>query len=72
GSIARLMAADIDYGKYYGLIGDALTNMDIPDAQQDETKAIFDAMKNTKMRVRMNMDVTDRGIEVKADMIATE
>ncbi|MCW5202921.1 hypothetical protein VU12_08260 [Desulfobulbus sp. US4] len=67
-----LMAADIDYGKYYGLIGDALTNMDIPDAQQDETKAIFDAMKNTKMRVRMNMDVTDRGIEVKADMIATE
>jgi hypothetical protein len=67
-----LMAADIDYGKYYGLIGDTLTNLDTPDAQQDEIKAIFDNMKNAKMRVRMNMDVTDRGIEVKANMMATE
>ncbi|MDU9048512.1 MAG: hypothetical protein Q3M30_06655 [Candidatus Electrothrix sp. Rat3] len=67
-----LMAVDIDYGKYYGLIGDALIGLDIPEAQQNETKAVFEAMKNAKMRVQMNMDVTDRGIEVKADMIATE
>ncbi|MGB5685266.1 MAG: hypothetical protein WBM35_05615 [Candidatus Electrothrix sp.] len=67
-----LLAADIDYGKYYGLIGDALTGLDMPGTQQQETKAIFEAMKNAKMRVRMNMDMTDRGIEVKADMIATE
>ncbi|MCI5167087.1 MAG: hypothetical protein D3903_13585 [Candidatus Electrothrix sp. GM3_4] len=67
-----LMALDVDYGKYYGLIGDTLTSLAVPDAQQNETKAIFDAMKNVKMRVRMNMDVTDRGIEIKADMIATE
>ena len=67
-----LMAADIDYGKYYGLIGDTLTGLDIPDAQQQDTKAIFEAMKNAKIRIRMNMDVTERGIEVKADMIATE
>ena len=65
-----LVAADINYGKYYGLIGDALTSLDAPDAQQQEAKAIFEAMKNAKMRVRMNMDVTDRGIEVKADMIS--
>ena len=67
-----LMAADIDYGKYYGLIGDALTGLDIPEAQLEETKAVFEAMKSAKMRIRMNMDVTGRGIEVKADMIATE
>jgi len=67
-----LMAVDIDYAKYYGLIGDTLAGLDIPDAQQQDTKAIFEAMKNAKMRIRMNMDVTERGIEVKADMIATE
>ncbi|CAK8714032.1 DUF3352 domain-containing protein [Candidatus Electrothrix laxa] len=67
-----LMAVDIDYGKYYGLIGDALTSLNIPDAQLDETKAIFEEMKSAKMRIRMNMDVTDRGIEMKTNMIATE
>jgi hypothetical protein len=67
-----LMAADIDYGKYYGLIGDTLAGLDVPEAQQEETKKIFEAMKNAKMRIQMNMDVTERGIEVRADMMATE
>ncbi len=67
-----LMAADIDYGKYYGLMGNVFADMDIPDAQLDEAQEIFEAMKNVKMRVRMNMDVTDRGIEVKASVMATE
>ncbi|WP_339138235.1 MAG: hypothetical protein WGN25_08350 [Candidatus Electrothrix sp. GW3-4] len=67
-----ILATDIDYGKYYGLIGDALTSLNLPDAQQSETKALFEAMKDVKMRLRMNMDITGRGIEMKIGMAATE
>ncbi len=66
------MAMNVDYGKYYGLIGNALENLDLPDAQPGETKALFDAMKGVKMQMQMNMDVTGRGVELQLDMTTTE
>lgn len=67
-----LVATDIDYGEYYGLIGDTLAGFEVPEAQQEEAKAVFKAMKNAKLHLQMNMDLTGRGIEVKVDMISTE
>lgn len=67
-----LLATHLDYGKYYGLIGDALQSVDIPEAQQAETKALFEAMKGVTLRMQMNMDVTDRGLEIALDMTTTD
>jgi hypothetical protein len=67
-----LLAGYFDYGKYYGLIGDALQSVDIPEAQQAETKALFEAMKGVTLRMQMNMDVTDRGLEIALDMTTTD
>ncbi len=65
-----LMAMNMDYGKYYGLFGDILKN--IPDAQPEKAKALFEAMKKVHVRMQMNMDVTGRGIEFQLDMTSTE
>jgi hypothetical protein len=67
-----LMAATFDYGKYYSLIGNLIDQVPAVAAQQKDAKALFDAMKNATMRVQMNMDATERGIEMKMNMIATE
>lgn len=67
-----LLAGHFDYGKYYGLIGDALQSLDLPDAQQSETKAFFEAMKAVRLRMQMNMDATDRGLEIELDMTTTD
>ncbi|XCN72343.1 MAG: hypothetical protein Q3M24_18875 [Candidatus Electrothrix aestuarii] len=67
-----LMAATFDYGKYYGLVGDLIAQVPAVAAQQNDAKALLDAMKNATMRVQMNMDATERGIEMKMDMMATE
>jgi hypothetical protein len=66
------MAADFDYGKYYGLIGDTISNLNVTGDQDADAMAIFEAMKDAKMRVQMNMDFTDRGIEVKANVITAD
>jgi len=66
-----IMAADIDYAKYYGLLGDTLAGM-TADAQDPQTQAVFEAMKETRMRLQMNMAATERGIEIKADMITAD
>ncbi|MCW5211559.1 hypothetical protein VU04_01440 [Desulfobulbus sp. TB] len=67
-----LLATHVDYGKYYGLIGEALQSLDLPDAQQPEAKAVFEAMKAVRLRMQMDMDVTDRGIEIELDMTTTD
>ncbi|WP_446011829.1 hypothetical protein [Candidatus Electrothrix sp.] len=67
-----LLATNVDYGKYYSLIGDSLTSLDIPDAQKPETQAVFEAMKDVNMQMQMNMDVTERGIEFQVNMATTE
>ena len=69
-----LLATTIDYGKYYGMIGDSLINLglDIPDVQQPKTQAVFKAMQDVNMQVQMNMDVTERGIEFQMNMATTE
>ncbi|MCI5127977.1 MAG: hypothetical protein D3907_05640 [Candidatus Electrothrix sp. AUS3] len=67
-----LLATHLDYGKYYGLIGDALQSVDIPEAQQAETKALFEAMKGVTLPMQVNMDVTDRGLEIALDMTTTD
>ncbi len=63
------MAADIDYGKYYGLIGQVISSVGGMDAQD---AAMLDAMKNARVRLQMDMDFTDRGIEIGADLISMD
>jgi hypothetical protein len=64
-----LMAMNVDYGKYYGLIGNALADLDLPDDPQvEETKALLEAMQDVKMRMLMNIDVTGRGIEFQVNV----
>jgi hypothetical protein len=68
-----LLSTNLDYGKYYGLIANTLTNLDLPDeTEQGDPKALLEAMQNVKMRMQMNIDVTGRGIEFQADMISPE
>ncbi|MCI5150433.1 MAG: hypothetical protein D3916_13790, partial [Candidatus Electrothrix sp. MAN1_4] len=66
-----LLATNVDYGKYYSIIGDTLTDLDIPQAQQPKTQAVFEAMQDVNMRMQMNMDVTGRGIEFQVNMATT-
>ncbi|MCW5206413.1 hypothetical protein VU08_05730 [Desulfobulbus sp. F5] len=63
------MAADMDYGKYYGLMGEMIANTGKKNAEAAE---VFESIKNAKMRVLMDMDFTARGIEMKANMISTD
>ncbi len=65
-----IMTASIDYSKYYQLAGDMVSYQ--KEEQNAEVTALFEAMKKAKMRVQMKLDFTERGIEMGADMIATE
>ncbi|MCI5146261.1 MAG: hypothetical protein D3923_12205 [Candidatus Electrothrix sp. AR3] len=67
-----LMALNIDYGKYYGLLGDFLSTTIPQEAQNAQAMAIFEAIKNSKVRVQMDLDVTAQGFEIRTDMIAQD
>jgi hypothetical protein len=65
-----IMAASIDYSRYYQLAGDLIAYK--AGERNADVAALFEAMKKAKMRVRMKLDFTERGIEMTADMIAPE
>ena len=67
-----IMAASIDYSKYFQMTGDLAAYSSGPDGQNAEAAAVLDALKDVKMRVSMKLDFTERGIEMTADMIAPE
>lgn len=68
------MAAAIDYGKYYGLIGDVIASASAgkKEGQEAQVLSFFEVMKNAEVRVQMKTDCTDRGIEMRAGMLSTE
>ncbi|XOF33973.1 MAG: hypothetical protein ACL93V_01340 [Candidatus Electrothrix sp. YB6] len=68
------MAADIDYGKYYGLIGDVMTDFGVTadSPENAQATAILEGMKKAAMRLWMDMDFTERGIEMHANVISTK
>jgi hypothetical protein len=68
------IAADVDYGKYYGLIGDVMTDFGVTTDNPDDAQAaaILKGMKQAAMRLRMDMDFTERGIEMHANVISTK
>jgi hypothetical protein len=65
-----IMAASIDYSRYYQLAGDMIAYK--AGEQNADVAALFEAMKKAKMRVLMKLDFTERGIEMTADMIAPD
>lgn len=65
-----IMAASIDYSRYYQLAGDLIAYK--TGEQNADVAALFEAMKKAKLRVSMKLDFTERGIEMTADMIAPE
>ncbi len=64
-----IMAASIDYSKYFQMTGDLAASSG---KQSTEAAAVLEALKDAKMRVQMKLDFTERGIEMTADMIATD
>jgi hypothetical protein len=71
-SSSGFMAGAIDYGRYYGLIADVMPALGKNDASTTQAMTILEAVRTAKMRLLMDMDFTDRGIEVKADMVSTD
>lgn len=63
-----IMAAAIDYGKYYKLLSDAMTALGKNDPKAAEAVALLKSMENAKVRIAMSLDVTDRGVEMKANV----
>lgn len=63
-----IMAAAVDYGKYYSLLSDAMSAMGKDDPKAAEAVTMLQSMKNAKMRVAMSVDFTGRGIEMKANV----
>ncbi|WP_417909587.1 hypothetical protein [Candidatus Electronema sp. PJ] len=69
------LASSLDYGKYYGLIGDVVASVDKKEGQQQATPqmlSMFEAMKQAKVRVQTKLDFTERGLEMTMDMTSPE
>jgi hypothetical protein len=66
-----IMAASIDYGKYFQMFGD-LAAYSGAEEENADAAAILASLTKAKMRVQMKMDFTERGIEMSADVIGTK
>jgi hypothetical protein len=69
-----ILAMLMDYGKYYTMLGDSLPGILEMGAAQDaqQVQSLLETMKDAKVRVQMHLDFTDRGIEMRSDIIPTE
>ena len=68
-----LMAIGFDYGKYYGLMGEILPEMGEEETEETKLATDFiDALKNAKLQASMTVDVTDQGIEMRAEARSEE
>ncbi|WP_417913978.1 hypothetical protein [Candidatus Electronema sp. JM] len=64
-----ILSGAFDYGKFYSLLADALPKND---AKAAEAGAALEALKDAKLRIEMKLDFTERGIEMKANMVSTD
>ena len=65
-----IMSMEMDYGRYYSLITQAIGQ----EMEQEDPQArkMIEAMAKTKLRLLMTLDFTSQGIVMKTDMLATE
>lgn len=71
-SSSGFMAATFDYSQYFRLFEGMVSGIGQDKEHKEQAMAILEAMKNTQLRFRMEVDFTERGLEARAQMTSMD